>query len=195
MCIDYRALNKATVRNAYPLPRIEDCLTQLGKAKHLTTLDLTSGYWQVRIADKDIPKTAFNTRYGKYEFLVMPFGLTNAPATFQTLMNQILRPFIDKFVLVYLDDILIYSNSAEEHREHLRLVLEALRQHTLYWSFVATFGMLEHFSRNLQRPTDLNLWFLQNVAGVSLAEINMVTILTEANSTCKYLKPSEFRIS
>src|SRR5438045_7902481 len=132
MCIDYRALNKATVRNAYPLPRIEDCLTQLGKAKHLTTLDLTSGYWQVCIVDKDILKTAFNTRYGKYEFLVMPFGLTNAPATFQTLMNQILRPFIDKFMLVYLDDILIYSNSDEEHLEHLRLVFEALRMHKLY---------------------------------------------------------------
>ena len=86
----------------------------------------------MRIAEGDIPKTAFNTRYGKYEFLVMPFGLTNAPATFQTMMNAILRPYIDKFVLVYLDDILIYSNSAEQHREHLRLVLEALRQHTLY---------------------------------------------------------------
>ena len=132
MCIDYRALNKVTVKNAYPLPRIEECLEQLGKARHLTMLDLTSGYWQVRITDTDIPKTAFNTRYGKYEFMVMPFGLTNAPATFQTLMNQILRPFIDKFVLVYLDDILIYSNSAEEHLQHLRLVLEALRKARLY---------------------------------------------------------------
>ena len=132
MCIDYRALNHKTLKNAYPLPRIQDCLDRLGKASHLTTLDLTSGYWQVRIAEGDIPKTAFNTRYGKYEFLVMPFGLTNAPATFQTMMNSILRPYIDKFVLVYLDDILIYSNSVEQHREHLRLVLEALRQHSLY---------------------------------------------------------------
>jgi len=132
MCIDYRALNHKTIRNAYPLPRIQDCLDRLGKASHCTTLDLTSGYWQVRIADKDIPKTAFNTRYGKYEFLVMPFGLTNAPATFQSLMNSILRPYIDKFVLVYIDDLLIYSSSAEEHREHLRLVLEALRKHKLF---------------------------------------------------------------
>ena len=132
MCIDYRALNTKTIKNAYPLPRIQDCIDKLGKSRHCTTLDLTSGYWQVRIADKDIPKTAFNTRYGKYEFLVMPFGLTNAPATFQTLMNSILRPYIDKFVLVYLDDILIYSNSPKEHRTHVLLVLEALRKHKLY---------------------------------------------------------------
>jgi hypothetical protein len=132
MCIDYRALNSKTLKNAYPLPRIQECLDKLGKASHCTTLDLTSGYWQVRVAEKDVPKTAFNTRYGKYEFLVMPFGLKNAPATFQSLMNSILRPFIDKFVLVYLDDILIYSNSAEEHREHLRLVLETLRKHKLF---------------------------------------------------------------
>jgi hypothetical protein len=132
MCIDYRMLNSKTIKNAYPLPRIQECLDKLGKACFLTSLDLTSGYWQVRISDRDIPKTAFNTRYGKYEFLVMPFGLTNAPATFQTLMNSILRPYIDKFILVYLDDILIYSNSEEEHREHIKIVLQALREHKLY---------------------------------------------------------------
>ena len=132
MCIDYRALNARTIKNAYPLPRIQECIDKLGNARHLSSLDLLSGYWQVRVADKDIQKTAFNTRYGKYEFLVMPFGLTNAPATFQTLMNSILRPYIDKFVLVYLDDILIYSNSLEEHLQHLRLVFETLRKHKLY---------------------------------------------------------------
>jgi len=132
MCIDYRALNSKTLRNAYPLPRIQDYLDRFGKTKHCTTLDLTSGYWQVRIANKDVMKTAFNTRYDKYKFLIMPFELTNAPSTFQSLMNSILRPYIDRFVLVYLDDILIYSNSSEEHREHLRLVLEALRRHKLY---------------------------------------------------------------
>jgi hypothetical protein len=95
----------------------------LGKTSHLSSLDLTSGYWQVRIAFGDIPNTAFNTRYGKYEFLAMPFGLTNAPSIFQGLMNSILVPYIDKSVLVYFDDITIYSNSAEEHREHVRLVL------------------------------------------------------------------------
>src|SRR5437667_9428605 len=114
------------------MPRIQDCLNRLGKASHLTTLDLTSGYWHVRIAEGDIPKTAFNTQYGKYEFLVMPFGLSNAPVMFQTMMNSILCPYIDKFVLVYLDDILIYSNSVEQHRELLQLAMEALRQHSRY---------------------------------------------------------------
>jgi hypothetical protein len=132
MCIDYRALNARTIKNAYPLPRIQECIDKLGNARRLSTLDLLSGYWQLRVAEKDIQKTAFNTRYGKYEFLVMPFGLTNAPATFQTLMNQILRPYIDKFVLVYLDDILVYSESEEKHLEHLRVVFETLRKHKLF---------------------------------------------------------------
>src|ERR1700694_4248190 len=132
MCVDYRALNSLTKKNGYPLPRIQECLDQLGHASHLTALDLTSGYWQIRVADEDIPKTAFNTRYGKYEFLVMPFGLTNAPATFQTLVNNILRPFLDKFVVVYLDDITVYSNSFEEHMQHLKQVLDVLRQNQLY---------------------------------------------------------------
>ena len=98
----------------------------------MSLIDLTSGYWQVQVKEEDVPKTAFNTRYGKYEFLVMPFGLTNAPATFQMLMNSVLRPYIDKFVLVYLDDILVYSNSKEEHMEHLRLVFQALQEHQLF---------------------------------------------------------------
>src|SRR4030095_2912174 len=132
MCIDYRMLNSKTVKNAYPLPRIQDCLDKLGRAVRLSTIDMLSGYWQLRVAERDIPKTAFNTRYGKYEFMVMPFGLTNAPATFKALMNSILRPYIDKFVLVYLDDILVYSNSDEEHLEHLKLVFETLRRHSLY---------------------------------------------------------------
>ena len=130
--MDYRAVNTLTKKNGYPLPRIQECLDQLGRASHLATLDLTSGYWQIRMADEDIPKTAFNTRYGKYEFLVMPFGLTNAPATFQTLVNNILRPFLDKFVVVYLDDITIYSNSFTEHMQHIKQVLKVLRQHQLY---------------------------------------------------------------
>lgn len=132
MVVDYRALNAVTERNTYPLPRIQDCIDRIGIAKYLSKLDLTSGYWQVGIAPEDIPKTAFNTLMGKFEFVVMPFGLTNAPATFQTMMNSILQPFLNKFVIVYLDDILIYSNSKEEHLEHVRTILELLRQNRLY---------------------------------------------------------------
>ena len=132
MVVDYRALNALTERNTYPLPRIQDCIDRIGKAKFLSKLDLTSGYWQVGIAPEDTPKTAFNTLMGKFEFIVMPFGLTNAPATFQTMMNSILRPFLSQFVIVYLDDILIYSNTEEEHYQHVQAVLEALRKNRLY---------------------------------------------------------------
>jgi RNase H-like domain found in reverse transcriptase/Reverse transcriptase (RNA-dependent DNA polymerase)/Integrase zinc binding domain/Retroviral aspartyl protease len=132
MCVDYRGLNIKMHKNTYPLPLIQECIDQMGGATHMSTLDLTSGYWQIRVALKDIAKTAFNTRYGKYEFLVMPFGLTNAPATFQTLINNVLRPFLDKFVVVYLDDITVYSNSYEEHLGHLRQVFEALARAKLY---------------------------------------------------------------
>jgi Reverse transcriptase (RNA-dependent DNA polymerase) len=132
MCVDYRGLNLKTRKNTYPLPLIQDCIDQMGKAKRLSTLDLTSGYWQIRVATNDVPKPTFNTRYGKYEFLVMPFGLTNAPATFQTLINRILCPFIDKFVVVYLDNITVYSNSEEQHLAHLRQLFETLAKHKHY---------------------------------------------------------------
>lgn len=131
MCVDYRLLNKITIKNKYALPRIDDLLDRLHGAKYFTKLDLMSGYHQVRIAEKDIPKTAFRTRYGHFEFLVLPFGLTNAPATFMRLMNDIMRPYLDRFVIVYIDDLLIFSKTKEEHDLHLRLVLDTLRQHQL----------------------------------------------------------------
>jgi hypothetical protein len=132
MCVDYRALNAITVKNRYPLPRIDELMDRLHGATVFTKLDLQSGYWQIRIKEEDIPKTAFRTRYGHYEWKVLPFGLTNAPATFQALMNNVLRPYLDQFVVVYLDDILIYSRTPEEHEQHLQLVLKALEDNELY---------------------------------------------------------------
>ena len=132
MCVDYRALNKLTIKNRYPLPRIDDLLDRLHGAKFFSKIDLASGYHQIPIKPEDTHKTAFRTRYGHYEFLVLPFGLCNAPATFQRMMNDIFRDHLDRFVLVYLDDILIFSKTAEEHERHVRTVLELLRKHKLY---------------------------------------------------------------
>ncbi|KAA0053506.1 uncharacterized protein E6C27_scaffold190G00630 [Cucumis melo var. makuwa] len=132
LCIDYRALNKLTVRNKYPIPIITDLLDRLHGAKYFSKLNLRSGYYQVRIAEGDEPKTTCVTRYGAFEFLVMPFGLTNAPATFCTLMNQVFHEYLDKFVVVYLDDIVVYSTTMEEHRDHLQKVFQKLKENQLY---------------------------------------------------------------
>ena len=132
LCIDYRALNKLTIKNRYPLPRIDGLLDQLQGAKVFSKIDLRSGYHQVRIHPDDIEKTAFRTRYGHFEFRVMPFGLTNVPATFVNLMQDIFQPIVDKFMVVYVDDILVYSKNEEEHLDHLRQVLDILRANKLY---------------------------------------------------------------
>ena len=136
LCIDYRQLNKVTIRNQYPLPRIDDLFDQLQGAKVFSKIDLRSGYHQLKVRREDVPKTAFRTRYGHYEFLVMPFGLTNAPAAFMDLMNRVFGPYLDKFVIVFIDDILVYSSSKEEHAEHLRILLQTLREHQLYAKFI-----------------------------------------------------------
>src|SRR4051794_315727 len=135
MCVDYRPLNEVTIKNKYPLPRIDDLFDQLKGSRVFSKIDLRMGYYQLKIRKDDIPKTAFTTRYGLYEFTVMSFGLTNAPAYFMGMMNKVFMDFLDKFVVVFIDDILIYSKSEEEHEQHLRIVLERLRAHRLYAKF------------------------------------------------------------
>ena len=133
MCLDYRALNAITVKNKAPLPRIDDLIDRLQGAQWFSKIDLRSGYWQVRISNQDVPKTAFTTKFGSYEWLVLPFGLCNAPSTFQTLMNSLFfGKGLDKFVIVYLDDILIFSNSLGEHAQHVKVVMDILRENKLY---------------------------------------------------------------
>nr|GEV37102.1 putative reverse transcriptase domain-containing protein [Tanacetum cinerariifolium] len=135
MCIDYRELNKLTIKNRYPLSRIDDLFDQLQGAQYFSKIDLRSGYHRLRVHEDDIPKTAFRTRYGHFEFTLMPFGLNNAPAVFMDLMNRVYRPYLDKFVIVFIDDILIYSKTREEHEMHLGLVLELLKKEKLYVRF------------------------------------------------------------
>ncbi|KAL0549287.1 hypothetical protein IC582_013768 [Cucumis melo] len=168
LCIDYRELNKVTVKNRYPLPRIDDLFDQLQGATVFFKIDLRSGYHQLRIKDEDVPKTAFGSRYGHYEFIVMSFGLTNAPAVFMDLMNRVFREFLDTFVIVFIDDILIYSKTEAEHEKHLRMVLQTLRDNKLY----AKFSKCEFWLKQVS--------FLGHVvskAGVSLdpAKIEAVT--------------------
>ncbi|GJV70014.1 reverse transcriptase domain-containing protein [Tanacetum coccineum] len=135
MCIDYRELNKLTIKNRYPLPRIDDLFDQLQGACCFSKIDLHSGYHQLRVREEDIPKTAFRIRYGHFEFIVMPFGLTNTPTIFMDLMNRVNKPYLDKFVIVFIDNILIYSTSEEEHEVHLKMILDLLKKEKLYAKF------------------------------------------------------------
>jgi hypothetical protein len=135
-----------TIKNKYPLPRIDDLFDQLRGVAVFSKIDLRSGYHQVRIKDEDIHKTTFRMRYGHYEFVVVPFGLTNAPTTFMCLMNSVLNKYLDKFVLVFVDDILVYSKTREEHEEHLRMVLQVLREHQMY----AKFSKCDFFQKEIQ---------------------------------------------
>jgi hypothetical protein len=135
MCVDYRPLNAVTIKNKYHLPHIDILFDQLSKAKVFSKIDLRSGYHHIKIRPQDIPKTAFSTRYGLYEYLFMSFGLTNAPAYFMYLMNSVFLPELDKFMIVFIDDILVYSKNEEDHAEHLRIVLTRLREHQLYAKF------------------------------------------------------------
>ncbi|KAA0051542.1 pol protein [Cucumis melo var. makuwa] len=135
LCIDYRELNKVTVKNKYPLPRIDDLFDQLQGATVFSKIDLWLRYHQLRIKNSDVPKTAIRSRYGHYEFIVMSFGLTNATTVFMDLMNRVFREFLDTFVIVFIDDILIYFKTEAEHEEHLRMVLETLRANKLYAKF------------------------------------------------------------
>jgi hypothetical protein len=132
LCVDYRPLNAVIIKNKYPLPRIDILFDQLAGAKVFSKIDLRSGYHQIKIKPNDIPKTTFSTRYGLYEYLVMSFGLTNAPAYFMYLMNFVFMPELDKFVIVFIDNILIYSKNLEDHARHLHIILQRLREHHLY---------------------------------------------------------------
>ena len=135
LCIDYRQLNRVTINNQYALPRIDDLLNQLRGARVYSKIDLRTGYHQLRVREADIPKTTFRTRYRHFEFTVMHFELTNAPAAFMNLMQRVFRPYLDQFVVVFVDDILIYSQSEREHEDHLRVVLQLLRDLQLYAKF------------------------------------------------------------
>ena len=135
LCIDYWQLNKITIKNRYPLPRINDLFDQLQRVNVFSKIDLRSGYHQLKIKESDVPKMAFKTRYGHYEFLRMPFGLTNAPTAFMDLMNKVFHPYLDQFVTVFIDDILVYSKNAKEHAFHLWIILQTLRDKQLYAKF------------------------------------------------------------
>ncbi|GKD99667.1 putative reverse transcriptase domain-containing protein [Tanacetum coccineum] len=159
MCIDYRELNKLTVNNRYPLPRIDDLFDQLQGSSIYSKIDIRSGYHQLRVRKEAIPKTAFRTRYGHYEFQVMPFGLTNAPAVFMDLMNRVCKPYLDKFVIVFIDDIVIYSKNKKEHEKHLKAILELLKKEELYAKFSKCEFWLPKIAKSMTKLTQKGVKF------------------------------------
>ncbi|GKD67483.1 putative reverse transcriptase domain-containing protein [Tanacetum coccineum] len=156
MCIDYRELDKLTVKNRYLLLRIDDLFDQLQGSSVYSKIDLRSGYHQLRVREEDIPKTAFRTHYGHYEFQVMPFGLTNAPAVFMDLMNRVCKPYLDKLMIVFIDDILIYSKSKQDHEEHLKLILGLLKKEELYAKILKCFSKIAKLKT---KPTKTSVKF------------------------------------
>ncbi|GJS87374.1 putative reverse transcriptase domain-containing protein [Tanacetum coccineum] len=177
MCIDYRELNKLTVKNRYPLLRIDDLFDQLQGSSVYSKIDLRSGYHQLRVREEDIPKTAFRTRYGHYEFQVMPFGLTNAPAVFMDLMNRVCKPYLDKFVIIFIYDILIYSKDEKEHEEHLRQILELLKREELYVKF-SKYWASPKTPMEIRQFLDLAGYYIRFIEGFSKIAKSM-TKMTE----------------
>jgi hypothetical protein len=161
MCVDYRSLNDVTIKNKYPLPRFEDLFDQMRGARVFSKIDLRSGYHQMKIRPSDIPKTTFSTRYGLYEFTIMSFGLTNALAYFMNLMNKVFMEYLDRFVVVFIDNILIYSKNDSDHEEHLWMVLQKLRDNNSMPSIASvSSGLTKYHSLDTSSLMEEYQWIL-----------------------------------
>ncbi|GKE63856.1 putative reverse transcriptase domain-containing protein, partial [Tanacetum coccineum] len=189
MCIDYRKLNKLTIKNRYPLPRIDDLFDQLQGSSVYSKIDLRSGYHQLRVREKDIPITAFRTRYGHYEFQVMSFGLTNTPAVFMDLMNLVCKSFLDKFMIVFIDDIFIYSKNKEEHKEHLRIILELLHVDPAKVEAIKSW-FTPKSPTEVRQLLGLAGYYRRFIKGFSLI-VKPLTKLTQKNKTYEWGKEEE----